>query len=455
MKRKLLLTLIAIHCIVMQAWAYDFSAVNSDGKTIYYNITSNTEPYTVEVTYKGDYNYDYKGVVNIPYSVEYNDVTYLVTAIGEEAFNKCLELVSVSIPNTVTSIGPKAFEVCSVLAVEIPNSVTFIGNNAFNGVSLTSIVFPNSLTNLSEDAVVCWSNSLVSAVLPSTITDLGWAMFCQCVNLDSLTCYAEVPPTTNGWFCGGVSPSMRVYVPKTSVEIYQNTYPWSNYNIQAIPDYLTLTATSDNTVIGLDVIGSPNISTLQYSYDGSNWNNITGAITFDTLQNGEFIKFRSENQVSYSDGNNIIQFNDASGSYVASGNINTLINYTDVDNVVLGSYAFNYLFSDCTHLIDASNLLLPSTTLASWCYLGLFRGCTSLIGVPELPATTLGDFCYYNIFGDCTSLTMVPELPATNLMDGCYWRMFEGCTALTNAPNYLQRHWYRDAISVCFLAVPH
>jgi len=204
------------------------------------------------------------------------------------------------------------------------------------------------------------------------------------------------------------------------------------------PDYLTLTATSDNTVIGIDLIGSPNISTLQYSYDGSNWNNITGAITFDTLQNGEFIKFRSSNQITryYNDTyyDNYIQFNDASGSYAVSGNINTLIKYTDVDNAVLGGYAFLNLFNGCTHLTDASDLLLPSMTLTSGCYYGLFEGCTSLTSFPVLPATTLAAHCYHGMFANCSSMTEAPVLPATTMEWCCYETMFSGCSSLTEAP---------------------
>ncbi|MCQ2383127.1 MAG: hypothetical protein MJ060_04890, partial [Clostridia bacterium] len=55
------------------ASAYDFSAINADGVTIYYNITSNTD-LTCEVTYGGSSFSSalYSGIVNIPTSVSYN-----------------------------------------------------------------------------------------------------------------------------------------------------------------------------------------------------------------------------------------------------------------------------------------------------------------------------------------------------------------------------------------------
>ena len=61
---------------------------------------------------------------------------------------------SVTIPNSVTSIGGGAFEYCSGLtSITIPNSVTSIGNSAFRGCrGLTSITIPNSVTSIEDDA---------------------------------------------------------------------------------------------------------------------------------------------------------------------------------------------------------------------------------------------------------------------------------------------------------------
>lgn len=74
----------------------------------------------------------YHGGVVIPESVTYNDVTYPVTGIADNAFWLCKYLTSVSIPNTVTYIGESAFFECeSLTSITIPISVTFIGEHAF------------------------------------------------------------------------------------------------------------------------------------------------------------------------------------------------------------------------------------------------------------------------------------------------------------------------------------
>ena len=66
-----------------------------------------------------------------------------VTSIGYKAFNKCNSLTSVTIPDSVTSIGVGAFYGCTRLAsITIPDSVTSIGDGAFQSCSsLTSVTF--------------------------------------------------------------------------------------------------------------------------------------------------------------------------------------------------------------------------------------------------------------------------------------------------------------------------
>ena len=98
----------------------------------------------------------------------------------------------------------------------------------------------------------------------------------------------------------------------------------------------------------------------------------------------------------------------------------------------LASYCYEYMFSGCTSLTQAP--ALPATTLANYCYRYMFNGCTSLTKAPALPATTLANYCYHGMFNGCTSLTKAPELPATTLADFCYRHMFNGCTSLTQAP---------------------
>ena len=111
MKKFRFLLFIYFVGLTMGVNAYDFSVVNADGKTIYYNVISNTN-LTCEVTYGTN---KYSETVNVSASVSYNSKTYSVVEIGSEAFYYCSGLTSVEIPSSVTSIGSYAFKYCSGL----------------------------------------------------------------------------------------------------------------------------------------------------------------------------------------------------------------------------------------------------------------------------------------------------------------------------------------------------
>ncbi|WP_294747291.1 leucine-rich repeat domain-containing protein [uncultured Prevotella sp.] len=194
----------------MAASAHDIEVPNGDGVTIYYNFTNDSTE--LEVTFRGD-NYipfEYTGNVIIPEEVTYMNRIYKVTSIGnwtfydcglisitipnsvtsigENAFAFCSGLTSVTIPNSVTSIGKKAFYGCfGLTSVTIPNSITSIGSGVFQSCSgLTSIVIPNSVTSISEDAFYGCSG-LTSITIPNSITSIGDYAFAHCSGLTSVS----------------------------------------------------------------------------------------------------------------------------------------------------------------------------------------------------------------------------------------------------------------------------
>ena len=78
-----------------------------------------------------------------------------VTSIGIGAFYKCIKLTGVTIPNTVTSIGTGAFQGCTELtSVSIPESVTNIGEYAFyKCTGLTSLTIGDRGSYVADDGV--------------------------------------------------------------------------------------------------------------------------------------------------------------------------------------------------------------------------------------------------------------------------------------------------------------
>ena len=264
---SLIFALVATTCL----WAYDFQSGD-----LYYNITSSSEPYTVEVTFQNEWSSDnYAGLTTatIPENVTYNGTTNSVTSIGERAFYDCSSLTSITIPNSVTSIGSSAFTNCSSLtSITIPNSVTSIGDDAFWGcTSLTSVTIPNSVTSIGDEAFYdC--DALTSITIPNSVTSIGYKAFRYCESLTSVTignnvtsignnafgscnkiqevtAYMPTPPSAAS--CGLNPAAATLYVPAEYIGTYSNTLWWEDFKeIRAIDaDYVVTFFDWDNTVL--------------------------------------------------------------------------------------------------------------------------------------------------------------------------------------------------------------
>lgn len=228
---------------------------------INYNITSNIEPYTVEVI-EGNYT----GDIVIPESIEKDGITYTVTSIKSYAFsnsqitsviipnsiviidngvfNGCYFLNSVSLPNTITKIGKSSFSYCEKLTeIEIPNSVKSIGEYAFNGCSrLASISIPEGVTKI-ENYTFLDCSGLKTITLPSTITSIGNSAFAMGASWEttdeggmqliyykrSIKCDAVIPPTLgNSLFDYNI---ITMEVPFASMMAYKEDESWARYDI--------------------------------------------------------------------------------------------------------------------------------------------------------------------------------------------------------------------------------
>lgn len=165
----------------MMAMAYD---AEIDG--IYYNLV--TKAKTAEVTYSNPLYNSYSGSIEIPSTVDYEDVTYNVISIGDNAFNKCSGLTSISILANITNIGNNAFDKCTNLqSVAIPNSVVSIGNSAFRGCSnLQSVSLSNNLEKISS-SMFSDCIKLTYIDIPSSVTSIDGYAFNGCSELFTLT----------------------------------------------------------------------------------------------------------------------------------------------------------------------------------------------------------------------------------------------------------------------------
>ena len=110
-----------------------------------------------------------------------------VTSIGVKAFYKCSGLTSVTIGNGVTSIGVEAFRGCSGLtSITIPDNVTSIGEYAFCGCSgLISVTIGNGVTSIGVEAFRGCSG-LTSITIGNGVASIGSWAFSNCSRLTEI-----------------------------------------------------------------------------------------------------------------------------------------------------------------------------------------------------------------------------------------------------------------------------
>lgn len=96
------------------------------------------------------------------------------------------EIKKVIIEKGVTAIGKLAFKDCeNLIEVTIPDSVVSIGDGAFSETSLSSVHLPDSITTIGVMAFAQCEN-LQSATLPSHLAEIPKGLFSKCKNLTSI-----------------------------------------------------------------------------------------------------------------------------------------------------------------------------------------------------------------------------------------------------------------------------
>ena len=257
----------------------------------------------------------------------------ILTTINHDTFCGCRNLTSITIPNSVTSIGNFAFDRCSLTSITIPNSIDTVGTNVFsnnkelvqvnfepnssltyissgmfsNCSRLSSITLPNSITRIDYDAFD-YCSSLTDITIPNSVTSIGNYAFEYCKNLTSITLPASITNIGTGVFGSYVSIATVIinssYVYNNAVDISACGYLLNHAStikvLASIDDssnnYLsgpsTVFTRTTETIGGnlYNVYTYPNINKLEFTYDTTNKTaSVYAATTHTNLISGDII----------------------------------------------------------------------------------------------------------------------------------------------------------------------
>ena len=407
------------------------------------------------------------GDIVIPSVVEYEGVECSVTSIGEYAFRGYVDIYtgilmhsisSVSIPESVTSIGGNAFiqaidlSAVYITSIEawckisfddnpltyadnlylngelvtelvIPEGVTSIGAHAFeNCSSLTSITLPEGVTSIGESAFSRCS-SLTSITIPASVTSIGGSAFSGCSSLTSVI-IAEGVTSIGGYAFAGCSNLTAINIPEgvtsiggyafsgcsslTSITIPEGVTSIGYYAFDDCESLTSITLPESVTSIGDEAF-----------FGCSSLTSITIPASVTSIGDEAFKSCSSLSSIFISENSQLTEISNV------FSNCNGLTSITIPESVTeIGASAFR----NCSSLVS---ITIPESVTSIG--RNAFENCSSLISItiPE-GVTSIGLFA----FSGCTDLASVVLPKSLNEIHG---RAFTYCEKLLDVYCYAKQ----------------
>ena len=403
-----------------------------------------------------------------------------VTSIDGDVFSGRTGLTSVTIPNSITSIGNNAFDGCTSLArvdisdigawcnisfgnsyanplsyaknlysngvlvtdLVIPNSVTSIGYHAFVGCAgLTSVTIGNSVTSIGSGAFG-YCTGLTSVTIGDSVTTIGTCAFEGCTGLtsvtigDSVTTFGKrafygctglinivIPnslTTIDSWVFYGCTGLTSIVIPNSLTTIGWNAFSGcTGLTSIVIPNSVTsIDSNAFNGCTGLTIYCE---AESEPSFWDNDWNDSNCPVVWncknnDVADNGRIYLVDDGVRYSIYEGKAIVGIQSTA---ITTANIKEKISYKGNEYAVI--YIGSKAFSGCEGL---TSVTIPNsvTTIGEDAF-RLCKGLTSIV-IPN-SVTSIGEGAFYN----CTGLTSV-VIP--NSVTTIGKNAFEDCKGLTS-----------------------
>ena len=358
-----------------------------------------------------------------------------VTSIGSSTFSGCTGLTSITIPDRVTSIGERAFRGCTGLtSITIPNNVTSIGNSAFYGCTgLTCVTIGNSVTRIGSDAFYGCTNLFEVFNHSSLSLTIGAS------NYGYIAYYANVVyKYENGGYISTDKDGFVITVVNNTKTLtaYSGDSSTVNipYGVQTINNNVFKNNTNIKSIYIPDSVtrigsgafyGCTGLTSIYYTGDVAGWCGISG---LGTVMSSSRTLYISDKKV---EGALVIP------DSVTSIGDSAFYGCSGITSVTIGNSVTsigNYAFEGCTKLKN----IYYTGDVAGWCGISglntlmsssriLYIDDNKVEGALIIPdsVTSIGS----SAFQGCTELTGV-TIPDSVTSIG--WAAFSGCSGLTS-----------------------
>jgi len=352
-------------------------------------VTSITIPETV--TSIGNYTfYNCTSLTNITILGD-------ITSIGDVAFGYCKSLESITLPKSVTNIGDYAFYNCENLtsltisesetSIKISESETSIGNYAFSGcTSLTSITIPENVTSIGKNAFE-YCTSLTSITISENVVSIGDSAFSSCDNLNTLHIATSVKSIGKNAFEFCTSLTNVYYKGNIINWLGINFINW--YSTPMYHDAKLYMLNENNEFCELTSITIPESVTSIGNYTFYNFTSLTSITIPDSVTSiGNYAFYNCKNLTN---------------AYYKGDITDWLsINFNDENSNPMCNDAKLYMLNENNELCEVTSITIPDGVRSIGNY--AFYNCTSLINITiSESVTSIGNYS----FSKCKSLTSI------------------------------------------------